>query len=141
MVVTQSVTPPCRRKCGSSVDFPETLEADELIVDHVSAVTQTNAVWTGSRSLQAIPVTRRLRATVGELCQRTGRDGTKREGMFDLSSGTHLQRQTGGRVQRFESPAALPVELQQVGVVLPAEWRGRGGGEEEDRTRASGCGS
>lgn len=40
-------------------------------------------------------------------------------------SGAHLQGQTGGCVQRFEPPAAFAVELQQVGVVLPAERRSR----------------
>lgn len=44
--------------------------------------------------------------------------------MFDLYTGTHLQRQTGGRIQGLEPPPSLSVELQQVRVVLPAEQRG-----------------
>lgn len=50
-----------------------------------------------------------------------------------LWSGAHLQRQTGGRVQGFEPPAAFPVELQQVGVVLPAERRVEEAQEEEKK--------
>lgn len=44
--------------------------------------------------------------------------------MFDLYTSTHLQRQTGGRIQRLKPPPSLSVELEQVRVVLPAGQRG-----------------